>query len=64
MIDPSPACDHQDEWLTVQEFAARYRLEEKSVYEAIRKGRLNFEVRKLTKGKRSRAIRIGKPKAA
>ena len=51
-----------EEWLTVREFARKYSVGEKSVYEAIRKGRLAFEVRKLTVG-RSRAIRIGPPKA-
>ena len=49
------------EWLTVKQFAARYQMEEKSVYEAIRGGRFAFEVVRLTTGKRP-AIRIGGPK--
>ena len=52
------------EWLTVREFATRYKMEEKSVYEAIRKGRLAFEVVRLTEGRHARSIRIGPPKKA
>ena len=51
------------EWLTVKEFATRYNMEPKSVYEAIRKGRLNFKIQRLTTGRRP-AIRIGRPKRA
>lgn len=56
------AYDAIEEWLTVKEFAARYNMEPRSVYEAIRKGRLNFEVRRMTTGKRG-TVRIGPPKA-
>ena len=52
----------RDEWLTVKEFAERYAMDEKFVYEAIRKGRLAFEVVRLTIGRHARSIRIGPPK--
>ncbi len=52
------------EWLTVNQFCDRYQMEPQSVYEAIRKGRLNFEVVRLTTGRHPRSIRIGPPKAA
>lgn len=46
-----------EEWLTVKEFAARVRMRESSVREAIRKRRLRYRVERLTTGPRG-AIRI------
>ena len=57
------ASSRREEWITVKEFAMLYNMEPKSVYEAIRKGRLNFEVQRLTTGRRP-AIRIGRAKYA
>jgi hypothetical protein len=51
-------------WLTVRDFGRKYSIDPKYVYEAIRQDRLNFEVVRLTTGKRSRSIRIGPPKKA
>lgn len=54
-----------EEWLTVKEFAARVNMHERSVREAIRKGRLasKFRVERVTEGKHQ-AIRIVMPRAA
>lgn len=56
--------DSGESWLTVQQFADRYGMAPQSVYEAIRKNRLAFEVVRLTTGKHPRSIRIGPPKGA
>jgi hypothetical protein len=53
-----PSC----EWLTVKEFAARYRMSERGVRDAIRDGHLNPEYRVERPSKRT--VRIAVPRRA
>lgn len=55
-----PARDDDVVLLTVQEFAVRYRVHIQTVYSAIRRGRLKFEVVRAA----AQAIRIVVPRAS
>lgn len=50
------AVNHDDDLLTVQEYAERYRVHVQTVYAAIRMKRLQFPVERA--GKRSLRIRV------
>jgi AraC-like DNA-binding protein len=53
----------REEQLTVKEFAARFRMTEHGVRDAIRDRRLNFRIVRLTNGPKG-AIRIVVPRTA
>lgn len=54
---------HDEEWLTVKDFAKRVGMSEHGVREAIRKRRLAYRVERLTTGRKG-TIRIVVPKHA